>query len=313
MTAMPGRQLLAFASRWFNPQAVSRVFEPLVADWQREWIESAPSRRAWVRVRGTAAFIRAMMWSAPRVLVTPLPPGMMRRIVTKVALFVGVGTGLLSIPIFRTMLAEGVPLTMLLLVSSMPSIAAIVLPFAMVAAVDAIRCHEALPDHVERAAAVKVGAATVVLLLLFTGWLGPAMYREWRVTTGGSGTVPGLREMSIAALIGEASRHEEARVFTYAGTIRRELNNRATLIALPLLLLWLRWRILDLPRGRWFSPLPATVVVGLAILTLFLTRLAHFSVEARYGLEPGTAMWMPFLFIPLWGVVSLWWSRRVTA
>ena len=313
MSAVPGTRLLAFASRWFEPGVVARVFEPLVADLQREWLDTAPLRRAWVVVRGAAAFACAVVVSMPRIVATPVPSAIMRRVVMRIALFVSIGTALLSIPIFRTMLAENVTLTALLLVTSLPGIAAIVLPFSMVAAVDAIRCHEALPPHVERAAAVKVGAATVLLLLLFTGWLGPAMYREWRVTTGANATVPGLREMSMATLVGEALRHDEARVFTYGGTVRRELNNRATLIAFPVLLLWLRWRILDLPRRRWFSPLPAAVAVGLGIMVLFLTRLAHFSVEARFGLEPGTAMWMPFLLLPMWDMASMWLSRRVAA
>ena len=33
-----------------------RTFEPLIADWQREWYESAPSRRWWVSLRAWAAF-----------------------------------------------------------------------------------------------------------------------------------------------------------------------------------------------------------------------------------------------------------------
>ena len=28
---------LAFASRWFDEATVHRTFEPLIADWQREW------------------------------------------------------------------------------------------------------------------------------------------------------------------------------------------------------------------------------------------------------------------------------------
>ena len=313
MTTMPGARLLAFASRWFEASTVTRVFEPLVADWQREWSESAPSRRAWVRVRGAAAFTCAALWSAPRVFVTPLPSGLMQRVVMKVALFVAVGATLLSIPIFRAMLADNVSLTALLVTVSLPGIVTIVLPFAMIAAVDAIRCHEALPDHVERAAAVKVGAVTTLILLLFTGWLAPAMHRQWRVTTGADTTFPGLRAQSIAELVVEASRHDEARIFTYAGTVRRELNNRATLVALPILMLWLRWRVLDLPRRRWLSPLPASVVVALAVLGLFALRMAHFTVEQAYGLSPGTALWMPFLIVPLWGAISFWRSKRVTA
>jgi hypothetical protein len=46
---------LAFASRWFDEATVRRTFEPLIADWQREWQDASPSRRARVSLRGLAA------------------------------------------------------------------------------------------------------------------------------------------------------------------------------------------------------------------------------------------------------------------
>jgi hypothetical protein len=37
---------LLFAQRWFDAATVQRVFEPLIADRQREWQDASPSRRA---------------------------------------------------------------------------------------------------------------------------------------------------------------------------------------------------------------------------------------------------------------------------
>jgi hypothetical protein len=35
---------LEFASRWFDESTVRSTFEPLTADWQREWQDAPPSR-----------------------------------------------------------------------------------------------------------------------------------------------------------------------------------------------------------------------------------------------------------------------------
>ena len=43
---------LAFVSRWFDEATVRRTFEPLIADWQREWQDAPPARRRWVSLRG---------------------------------------------------------------------------------------------------------------------------------------------------------------------------------------------------------------------------------------------------------------------
>ncbi len=70
---VPGVRALSFASRWFDPATVHRTFEPLIADWQREWYESAPSRRPWVSIRAWAAFICSAAISSPGIIATPTP------------------------------------------------------------------------------------------------------------------------------------------------------------------------------------------------------------------------------------------------
>ena len=77
---MPGTRLLALVSRWFEPAIVAGVFEPLVADWQREWQAAPRAARVMVRARGTIAFILTALRLAPHLALAPLPaplPGLL--------------------------------------------------------------------------------------------------------------------------------------------------------------------------------------------------------------------------------------------
>jgi hypothetical protein len=71
---------LAFASRWFDAATVRGTFEPLIADWQREWQDAMPSRRAWTSARGLVAFICAVIVSGPRIALTPAPTSVTDRV-----------------------------------------------------------------------------------------------------------------------------------------------------------------------------------------------------------------------------------------
>ena len=102
----PGTRALAFASRWFDPAIVHRTFEPLIADWQREWYESAPSRRAWVSVRAWAAFSCSAAISTPAIIATPTPRSISGRVVRRIALFCLVVGGALCIPMSRSIAAR---------------------------------------------------------------------------------------------------------------------------------------------------------------------------------------------------------------
>ena len=108
--ALPGSRLLAFASRWFDATTVARVFEPLVADWQREWRDAPPGRQAWVRVRGGCGFAIAAITVAPSVLLlTQLPAATTRRVLARVIIFTATLSALLTVPFvvdFRHMPAE---------------------------------------------------------------------------------------------------------------------------------------------------------------------------------------------------------------
>ena len=103
----PGTRALGFASRWFEPALVHRTFEPLIADWQREWYESAPSRRAWVSLRGCLAFLSAAAISTPSVVATPTPYLLIRRVTARIVVFCLIAADLLSIPMVRSSMHRG--------------------------------------------------------------------------------------------------------------------------------------------------------------------------------------------------------------
>ena len=58
---------MQFARRWFPPSTVSSVFEPLVADWQRQWHDATPAQRRWINVEGFAAFATTTVMMTPRL------------------------------------------------------------------------------------------------------------------------------------------------------------------------------------------------------------------------------------------------------
>ena len=71
---MSGTRLIAFASRWFEPAfepaVVASVFEPLVADWQRESCEATPAHRRLIDVRARDAFAITIAMLMPRLAMT---------------------------------------------------------------------------------------------------------------------------------------------------------------------------------------------------------------------------------------------------
>ena len=90
---MPGTRLLAFARRWFPPSTVSSVFEPLVADWQRELDEAAgasPVRRAMIVLRGLLAFASTLALCGVRHALTE-GTGMWKYSLMAIAAAMGLG------------------------------------------------------------------------------------------------------------------------------------------------------------------------------------------------------------------------------
>ena len=307
---MAGSRALTFASRWFDAATVARVFEPLVADWQRQWLEAPASRRALVTLYGFAAFVCAVIVSTPRIVRTPAPAGLTNEIATRLARFTAIATALLMIPVIIELTswwmkdASWVRGSLYLL--AIPSAITMAFPFAMTGAVDIIHRRGMLP-HVGRAALIKLGAVAVLFTLAYSGWVVPLAGQAARTAMNPEGMGAPLLTVQDLTTFQLAFDPDRATVFaqgTYnasrSASISNELNRRIVLTMLPLVLLWLRWTAFSLPRGGWIRPLPwiaATLIAAAVFVGLFFFG---FHVEKTWQLPPGTGCWLPIAAFAVW-------------
>lgn len=310
---------LVFASRWFDEATVRRTFEPLIADWQREWLSAPPSRRARISLRGAAAFACAVFVLSPRILLTPTPRAVAQRVLTRIALFCLIVGGLFSLPILRSpdtrWLDTPWPVTLLLL--ALPVGIAMAFPLAMVTAVDAIRRDDA-PAHVERATAVRVAIGAILFMVLMQGIAIPFANQQWREASTPAGwntPPPSFSESSTWALLTHPDRHTAivpAPNYTRAGEIRRQLVSRMVMSIVPALFVWLRWTALGHRRRFW--PPHAVVMTALAAIVFLASAILGFRLELFLRLTPGNGMWMPVAMLIAFGAAQQYvQSRQATA
>lgn len=286
---IPGTRALAFAARWFDQATVSSVFEPLIADWQREWREASGAARFGVRIRGGAALLISVIAASPRLWFTPWPASTLRRVMTRAAIWTTIFTALNVAPFLvdlRGKVDAGVfPYLLILL---LPQAMAVAFPIAISTIVDLIRTARE-PNCEERIAAVKVAIASVTLMSILCGWAFPAANQQFRATTSRAisgiahhpGPARGLKELSIVELF------QDDRLVRERGTsgdpiydawiasasraepVLREISQRFSLALLPIALIWMRWRALLLPRGRWYSALPLVLSAPITIVAFY--------------------------------------------
>jgi hypothetical protein len=314
---------LAFASRWFDEATVRRVFEPLIADWQRQWSEAPASRRSLVALYGFSAFACAVIVSSPVIFKTAPPPAVVGRVIACIAWFVTVIAILLAIPFItesRT-LWQAVPQILLTL---LPSGIVLALPFSMLMAVDVIRRERGLAPHVARATALKLAIGAVGFMVICHGFVMPEANQQFRlmmvrarhpaVASWPRSLRPpmrGLRERSTLDLLTDPIRQEPAGPYTSAGPIRRELSNRAVLALMPAIFVWLRWIAHDVRRPRRFWPLPIAAMLIVAVIGFFSSYWTGLLAESAWNLKPGTGYWLPIVIATLIGVArQLIASRR---
>ena len=299
---------LAFASRWFDPATVSRVFEPLVADWQREWIDAPRGRRSVVHMKGFLSFCVAIVVSTPLLVRTRAPKPLTDQVARRIAITTGLGTAVLTLPLVREIEPWEQRLLILFVI---PQAMTFAFPFAMVSAVDAIRNFAGVGPYVARGTAAKLAAGAVLFMFFMQGWVVPAANQAWREGTFHPPAEParGLRELSTLELLAStelATSYEPGtNEFQKANNIRRELNNRAALSVLPVLLLWRRWRALDLPKGRWFSAQPAAIGTIAVIFAFLALRFSPRIVEMRWHLPVGSSIWLTLGLLTLLGVIRV--------
>lgn len=298
---------LAFASRWFDPATVHRTFEPLIADWQREWQDTPASRRWRVSVRAIVAFICAVAISSPHIMMTPIPRTIAVPVARRILLFCAIVAGLLSIPLARLFAARSVelswPATVLLM--ALPGALVAVFPFSMIIAVDAIGQDETEPPHVKRTVALKLAVCAIMLMFTAEGFVLPFASQAWqRVSTPVGWNVPQATagESSTLALLTNPERHTAIvpRQYTRAGEIRRVLINRTVASLMPALLVWLRWTMITQPRRRRYWPPPAAALAGLSAGAVILVSFLAGLLEYRLEWQAGTGLWAPVGMLIAW-------------
>jgi hypothetical protein len=313
----PGSRALAFASRWFEPALVHRTFEPLIADWQREWHASAPAGRLSVSIRAWAAFVCTAAVSFPTIITTTIPRSIVTRVTTRVIAFCLIAGGVLSVPLLRSMGSAEMdpPLWASLLLKVIPAAVGITFPFAMVIAVDAIRRNDAA-SHIERAAAMKLGTIAVLFMLAMGGFIGPLASRQFTLIITPAGwniPTPSPQQLSTVALLNHPDRTSEivpGRQYTRAGVIRRELLSRSMLSIIPAMLIWLRWSALATRRRHRFWPPPASAMTVLVVTAFFVSFFGGFRIEMEWRLPAGTGLLLPVLVFAAWAFAEQHLSRR---
>jgi hypothetical protein len=318
MKMAPGTRALAFASRWFQPALVHRTFEPLIADWQREWYQSAPSRRTWVSVRAWTAFLCSVAISSPSVIAMPTPRPIWLRVTRRIALFCLVVGGALCVPMLGSFggRAMDARLWMTLLLMVGPTAMMIVFPFAMIIAVDAIGRRGDVPPHVERAAVLKLGLYAMCAMLIAGSFVAPRANRAWTVWSTPAGwNVPQARfqQMSTFELLTHPDRTTAILAmpqYTRAGEIRRELLQRVVASVMPAIFVWLRWSSLSQRHRRRFWPPRTWAMTAAAVAAYFGTLYLAVILEIESGLMPGTGFMLPLVVFSIWAAIQQGLARR---
>lgn len=308
----PGHRALALASRWFDPATVRSVFEPLIADWQREWQDAPPGQRLHISIRGRAAFICAFAASSSRIVAAPAPSTVTSRVVSRIATV----TAIISLLLLAPMLFSWLQGDMIFF--ALPGLLTLAFPFSLISAVDAIRRFEPMSPHVERAATAKLALVAMLLMFGFGGWIVPAantVMRAGMAPPGINFAPRGLRELNTYELVVAPSRAtaSENGPTSREALIRRELSTRASMTILPALFIWLRWGALNRPRRKWYAPLPSS----LATLTAFVGYMALWSggvvIELQRVLPYSLGMWVPTAGFMAVGFAARSLSRRRNA
>ena len=306
MSTRATHALLRFARLWFDAHTVGTVFEPLLADHQREWLDAPPSMRLKIAMRTALAFLAATLTLAPRALLfTPTPPSTLRRIIARMILFISVVVGSMVLPFLtelREVRADRLAFLVLLL---LPSMLVLALPFATGFVVDGVRRHASATPG-ERMAMLRAAIVMVTVLVVLHGWIMPAANQQFRVTTmSDQWRTParGARELTTTQLL----RHPGPSL-----AMQREVHNRLSIAVLPLVLIWLRWRALSHPSPQWL--LPAWLSAAVTFGGYFFLRGHDLRIESLLGLAPGAAAWTPLaVFLVLGWIRDYAAERRATS
>lgn len=300
---MPGTRLMQFAHRWFPSAIVSSVFEPLVADWQRQWNDATPAQRQWINAKGFAAFATTTAVMMPRATFTSA--SFRARPLVLAGSFWLVTSCLLPIPFMREWPGEFLWLLL-------PGSLTVMLPFAILPAIDAMRREGEAPTPSDRRGALLLVAVAVLGVIIGHGWITPAANQRWRNAVmselNGRPSVAyrGLKEMTTSELLaGEGSSIPRLRETERV----RELNMRATMAALPIVLAWLRWHALTRPRRRSW-PVTTSWLLAASAAGFFIAVMPAAALLEQAVPAPGFGPLLGLALFAFTARTGIWWRQR---
>ena len=302
---MPGTRLLRFARQWFPPSTVSGVFEPLVADWQRQWNDAMPAQRGWVNAKGFAAFAVTIEVMTPRLAAEGA--AFRARPLLLAGSFWLVTSALLTLPF----VLDNMPLRLLWLL--LPASLTLMLPFSILPAIDAMRRDGDEPTAADRRGALVLVIVAVCGVAIGQGWLTPAANQYFRnemmSQMNGRPTVAprGLREITTSELIAG----ERSSIPRLGGNTERvrELNMRLSLALLPAVLAWLRWHSLSRLRKRSW-PVVTSCLLALAATAAFIAMMPISPALEHIFLAPGLGPTLALALFALIARAAIWGRER---
>jgi hypothetical protein len=301
---MPGTRLMRFARRWFPPTIVASVFEPLVADWQRQWNDATPAQRRWINAKGFVAVATTIVMMTPRLL---LASGTFRTRPLVMAASFWVAT---SILVTLPFLKNSVPMNLLWLL--LPASLTLMLPFAILPAIDAMRRDGEEPTAADRRRVLVLVFVAVCGVAIGQGWLTPAANQYYRNemrsqrSSHPDAAYQGPRVMTTRELIaGDA-----ATTPALYGTPRvRELNMRAAMAALPIVLAWLQWHGLTRTRKRSWRGTRSWLLAAAAALVFIAVMPAGARLEGSLP-APGFGPILGLALFAFAARMGMWWRLR---
>lgn len=196
----------------------------------------------------------------------------------------------------------------------LPASLTLMLPFAILPAIDAMRRAREAPTAADRRGALMLVAVTVCGVAIGQGWLTPAASQRWRNQVmselNGRPTVAsrGLREVTTSELIAG----DVAITPALSGVPRvRELNGRLSLALLPAVLAWLRWRSLSRSRRRSWPVVRSCLLAIVATAAFIMVMPAGPALERLFQ-APGFGPTLALGLFALTTRTGIWLRQRFT-
>lgn len=287
---MVGNGFMHFARAWFDDVSVTRVFEPLVADWQRECSAVSGARHAWCRVRGYGYFVIAVLLTLPRQVQQRLPERVTLSGWLLTELFALLG--ILAQIVFIQTQAE-VPFILSGASYLVPATGVTAISLALIPAAIILMRMPQVRVQQARIMVLRLALIAMVLVAPVITWMVPASNQAWRKERfqdrGGIAQTAmwrGVRELTVPELLAAQPPTDLGERPEQWGQVRvAELRARASVLMMPITMAILGVALGAFVRRRgvlsavgWW--LAATMVCLLDIEAIWITHAVPLGLAA---------------------------------